>query len=130
MKLSEIAERMGGALEGDGDIERAAVAGLKEAEPGVLSFLANPKYASLVAETGASAVIVPNDWDRPVKCSLIRVENSDQAFAEAAELFYEPVPAAAAGVRRRQQDRHLGPGPDNPRRPPDRGRRRGPDPGR
>ena len=98
MKLSEIAERLGGVLEGDGDIEITAVAGLKEAGSGDLSFLANPKYAAQVAESGASAVIVPNDWDRAVKCALIRAENSDHAFAEAAELFYEPVPAASPGI--------------------------------
>lgn len=98
MKLSEIAERLSGALEGDGDVEILAVAGLKEAGAGDLSFLANPKYASQVAETGASAVIVPNDWDRTVKCPLIRVENSDQAFAVAAELFYESVPEATPGI--------------------------------
>ena len=98
MKLSELAERLGGALEGDGSIEITAVAGLKEAGRGDLSFLSNPKYAAQVADTGASAVIVPADWDRSVKCALIRVENSDQSFAEAAELFYEPVPVPASGI--------------------------------
>ena len=98
MKLAEIAERLGGELEGDGEIEIKAVSGLKEAGPGDLSFLANPKYAALVAETAASAVIVSNDWDRPVECALIRVKNSDQAFAQAAELFYESVPAAEPGI--------------------------------
>lgn len=98
MKLSEIAERLDGVLEGDGDIEIVAVAGLKEAGEGDISFLANPKYAAQVVSTRASAVIVPNDWDRVAKCALLRVENSDQAFAFAAELFYEPVPAAPAGV--------------------------------
>ncbi|MDF7801437.1 UDP-3-O-(3-hydroxymyristoyl)glucosamine N-acyltransferase [Pontiellaceae bacterium B1224] len=98
MKLSEIAEQVGGILEGRGDIEINAVAGLKEASSGDISFLANPKYAAQVAETAASAVIVPNDWDRSVKCAVIRSENSDQAFAKIAELFYEPVPAAAPGI--------------------------------
>lgn len=98
MKLAEIAERLGGTLEGDGDVDIRAVAGLKEAGPGDLSFLANPKYASQVTETRASAVIVPLDWDRPVSCSLIRSTNSDRAFAEAAQFFYEPVPAPPAGV--------------------------------
>lgn len=98
MKLSEIAERVGGAIEGNGDVEIKAVAGLKEASAGDVSFLANPKYAAQVAETAASAVIVPSDWDRPVKCAIIRSDNSDQAFAQIAELFYEPVPAAAAGI--------------------------------
>lgn len=98
MKLSEIAGQIGGVIEGNGDVEICAVAGLKEASAGDISFLANPKYAAQVAETSASAVIVPSDWDRPVKCAIIRSENSDQAFAQIADFFYEPVPAAPAGV--------------------------------
>ncbi len=98
MKLSELAERLGGVLEGDESIEITAVAGLKEAGKGDLSFLANPKYAAQVSATAASAVIVPNEWDRPAKCALIRVENSDESFAIAAELFYEQVPAPMPGV--------------------------------
>lgn len=98
MRLSEIAERIGSTVEGDGELEIAAVAGLKEASAGDISFLANPKYASQVAETKASAIIVPSDWDRPVKCAILRSDNSDQAFAEVAELFYEPVPKAPVGV--------------------------------
>jgi UDP-3-O-[3-hydroxymyristoyl] glucosamine N-acyltransferase len=98
MKLSEIVEKLGGSLEGEGDIEITAVAGLGEGSEGDLSFLSNPKYASQVASTKASAVIVPTDWDRPVGCALIRVENSDQAFAQAAELFYEIPPKQAEGV--------------------------------
>ncbi|WP_372796412.1 UDP-3-O-(3-hydroxymyristoyl)glucosamine N-acyltransferase [Pontiella sp.] len=98
MKLSEIAERIGATVEGSGELEIISVAGLQEASSGDLSFLANPKYAAQVASTRASAVIVPADWDRPATCTLLRVKNSDQAFAEVAELFYEPVPAPAAGI--------------------------------
>jgi UDP-3-O-[3-hydroxymyristoyl] glucosamine N-acyltransferase len=98
MKLSVIAEKLGGVLEGDGTIEISGVAGLSEAGQGEISFLANPKYAAQVAETEASAVIVPTDWDRPVTCALVRVENSDQTFADAAELFFEAPPAPAPGI--------------------------------
>ncbi len=98
MRLSEIVEKLGGILEGDGAIEITSVAGLGEASEGDISFLSNPKYAAQVASTKASAVIVPNDWDRPSKCALVRVENSDQVFAQAAELFYETPPRPAAGV--------------------------------
>ncbi|MDF7823856.1 UDP-3-O-(3-hydroxymyristoyl)glucosamine N-acyltransferase [Pontiellaceae bacterium B12227] len=98
MKLSEIAEHVGGTIDGSGEIEIVSVAGLKEASEGDISFLANPKYAGQVLETAAAAVIVPNDWDRPVKCALIRSDNSDQAFAMVADLFYESVPAPVGGV--------------------------------
>ncbi len=98
MKLSKIAERLGGVLEGDGELEIAAVAGLGEATRGDISFLSNPKYAAQVAATKASAVIVPSDWNRSATCSLVRVDNSDQAFAQAAEFFYEAPPKPAPGV--------------------------------
>jgi len=98
MKLAEIVDQLGGALTGDGQIEITAVAGLGEASEGDISFLSNPKYAALVSSTKASAVIVPADWDRPAKCALLRVENSDQVFALAAELFYEAPPSPATGV--------------------------------
>ena len=98
MKLAEIVDQLGGSLTGDGQIEITAVAGLGEASEGDISFLSNPKYAAQVATTKASAVIVPLDWDRPAKCALLRVENSDQTFALAAELFYEAPPKPAVGI--------------------------------
>ncbi len=98
MKLSDIVEKLGGTLEGDGDLEITGVAGLGEAGKGEISFLANPKYAAQVAETEASAVIVPVNWDRPAACALIRVQNSDQTFAEAAELFFEAPPPPTPGI--------------------------------
>lgn len=98
MKLADIADRLSLVLEGNGDLEISAVAGLKEAQRGDISFLANPKYASSVSETAASAVIVPSDWDRTVSCAILRAENSDQAFAQVAELFYEAVPAPQPGI--------------------------------
>ncbi len=98
MKLSKIMEQLGGSIEGNGEIEISAVAGLGEAGKGDISFLSNPKYAAQVATTKASAVIVPTDWDRPTKCALLRVENSDQIFTEAAELFYEAPPCPVVGV--------------------------------
>jgi UDP-3-O-[3-hydroxymyristoyl] glucosamine N-acyltransferase len=98
MKLLEIAEQLGGVLEGNAELEIVAVAGLSEAVEGDISFLSNPKYAAQVAATKASAVIVPEEWDRPAPCALLRVANSDQAFAQVAELFYEVPPKPAAGV--------------------------------
>jgi UDP-3-O-[3-hydroxymyristoyl] glucosamine N-acyltransferase len=98
MKLSEIVEKLGGTLEGNGELEITAVAGLGEASSGDISFVANPKYAAQIATTKASAVIVPTDWDRPAKCALVRVENADQTFAEVAELFYEAPPKPAPGI--------------------------------
>lgn len=87
LTLADIAKATGGALEGDGAALISGLAGLKEAEPGALSFLSNPKYAALVETTKATAVIVNADWRGQAPCALIRVKNADKAFAAAAALL-------------------------------------------
>ena len=49
MTLTELAERLGCRLEGDGEIEVDRVAGIEQAGPGDLTFFANPKYARAAA---------------------------------------------------------------------------------
>src|SRR6185437_10375147 len=59
MKLGEIAARLKCALEGDAEIEISGVAGIEEAQPGQLTFLANRRYRLAASKTRASAIIVP-----------------------------------------------------------------------
>ena len=61
--LAELAARLGCRLEGDGAIEVVGLAGLDEAGPGDLSFLASSKYAARLPTTRASAVIVDESAD-------------------------------------------------------------------
>src|SRR5262249_16942864 len=75
LKLKGLAERIGGRLEGDSDVEILRVASTRDAAPGDLTFVANGKYASDVARTRASAVIVgeaaaPELF--PACCALLR----------------------------------------------------------
>jgi UDP-3-O-[3-hydroxymyristoyl] glucosamine N-acyltransferase len=94
--LRELAARLGAALEGDGALEVTRVAGLAEAGPGDVTFLANPKYAGAVAATRASAVIVAPDAASP-PCAALRVDNPYLAFARAAQAL-APSRALPAGV--------------------------------
>lgn len=98
MRLSEVAEKTGGRLEGDGNIDIHGVADISGAGSGEISFIANPHYAPLAAGTKASAVIVSEDWNSACSAALIRVENPDEAFAKAAMLFYAPPPRSSAGI--------------------------------
>lgn len=98
MKLSELVQHIGGAYAGNGDVELRGVAAINEAESGEISFVANPRYASQAAATGATAVIVAEDWTAECPAILIRVKNPDAAFAKAAALFYRPVPPPPCGV--------------------------------
>lgn len=101
MKLSvaEIATKLGAAFEGDGHVSVHALASLREAGPGEISFLSNLRYAADAAATRASAVIVPKDWTKPCSAvALIRVSNPDKAFSLIAEWFAPPAPKWPAGV--------------------------------
>lgn len=89
MKLREIAAVLGCELAGDPEIEIRGVAGLEQAGPDELTFLANPKYAHKVKHTRAAAILV----SEPVKgipiASLVSA-NPYLDFARALELFYRP----------------------------------------
>ncbi len=103
MKLAQIASALNARLEnGSPDIEITGVAGIKDAGPGQLTFVANPKYAGAARTTRASAVIVTEEFPA-VSAALLRSKNPYLAFAHALELFsqkprYEPGVHATAVV--------------------------------
>ncbi len=99
LSVAEIAAKLGAAFEGDGAAQVGALAGVREAVPGELSFIANPRYAADAAVTRASALIVGKDWAKPCSAAaLIRVSDPDKAFALAAEWFAPSAPKWPAGV--------------------------------
>ena len=81
--LKELADLVGGTLSGNGETVIRGVNGLREAESGEISFVANGKYASLLATTRASAVIVGRGVQAPLPS--IAVDNPDLAFTRVAE---------------------------------------------
>ena len=90
MKLSQIANKLGARLEnGSPDLEITGVAGIKEAGPGHLTFVANPKYAGAARTTEASAVIVSEEFPA-ISAALLRCKNPYLTFARALELFHQP----------------------------------------
>ena len=87
MKLSELAARLECPLEGDGDIEVTRLATLEQAGSGDLAFLANPKYASQLATSRASAIMQsPASIDVP--CAVLRAKNPYLALARATALLH------------------------------------------
>jgi len=102
MKLASIAEALGCRLEGDGELEISGVAGMEQAGPGHLTFLANPKYAPKAKHTRASAILVsqPGPGGTPgaegAPAWLVS-ENPYLDFARALALFYQP-PRPAPGI--------------------------------
>lgn len=96
MKLANLAEHLGAKLHGDPTAEINRVAGLETADPGDLTFVANPKYAALARTTKATAVLVEPAFPE-ISAATLRIENPYLAFAKAIELFYQP-PAYPPGI--------------------------------
>ena len=96
MKLSELATRLDCRLEGDGELDVTRVAGIQDAQPGDVTFLANPKYEKLLATTRATAVIL-KDEAPAAPCAMLRARDPYLAFARAVSLF-APVSRPAPGV--------------------------------
>ncbi|MDD5196573.1 MAG: UDP-3-O-(3-hydroxymyristoyl)glucosamine N-acyltransferase [Candidatus Omnitrophota bacterium] len=85
--LKEIAQLIQGEVIGDGSIVITGVSGIKEALAGDITFLANAKYAPLLATTAASAIIISKDTELPKACAVIRTENPSLAFARVISLI-------------------------------------------
>lgn len=110
MKLRDIAERLGCRLEGDGDIEIQRVAGIEYAQPGDLTFFANPRYSARLRTTRASAVIAGEDAPAP-PCAVVRSPHPYLTFARAVSLF-DTAPRPTPGIDARAaiaDDASLGP---------------------
>jgi len=87
--ITQIAQLLGGKIEGNADANVHKLCKIEEGEAGGLSFLANPQYTPYIYETEATAVIINADFvlEKPVKTTLIRVENAYQSFAKLLELY-------------------------------------------
>ncbi len=92
MKLHEIAKILGCELAGNGEIEITGVAGLDDAGPSELSFLANPRYLPRLKTTRAAAVILDRKehTDAGAVPAALLSANPYLDFARALDLFYKP----------------------------------------
>ncbi len=85
----ELSFILNGIVEGDPLVSVNQLAKIEEAQPGSLSFLANPKYEPYLYTTDASIVIINNDQvlTTSVKSTLIRVENAYSAITILLEKY-------------------------------------------
>jgi UDP-3-O-[3-hydroxymyristoyl] glucosamine N-acyltransferase len=85
--LKELADHLGGVVRGDETCRVNGLAPLEAAGPDKVTFLANPRYAAKVAETGAGAVLMAPGGDSFGR-NVIEVANPYLAFAKLLTLFY------------------------------------------
>ncbi|MEM9512938.1 MAG: UDP-3-O-(3-hydroxymyristoyl)glucosamine N-acyltransferase [Cyanobacteria bacterium P01_E01_bin.48] len=91
MKLSELAQALHCTWDDTTeDLDITGVASLQDAQPGDLTFVSEPAYAPQLAQTGASAAIVPPQLDVPDRVIGLSHPHPRLAFARAIALFYQP----------------------------------------
>lgn len=95
-KLDDIASFLGGSVVGDGDTVIEGVAGIDEACPGDLTFVANPKYRSRILSTEASAILVSPDITEAPK-PLIVVDDPYLSLARVLGMLY-PDDSSPTGI--------------------------------
>ena len=98
-QAKQIAELIGGRVEGNDETAVCTFAKIEEGQKGAISFLANPKYTHYLYETESSVVLVNEDLvlEKPVKATLIRVPNAYEAVAKLLQL-YESMKPKKTGI--------------------------------
>jgi UDP-3-O-[3-hydroxymyristoyl] glucosamine N-acyltransferase len=88
MNIIELAQQTGAELEGDAGLEIVGAAGLDLAEPGHVTFLANPRYTSQVETTRASAIFVGEGVEVKQNIAVLRSRDPYLAYTRALRLFH------------------------------------------
>lgn len=95
--LGEIAEALGAELRGDPDVRIRGLATLQAAEPGQISFLANPSYARFLEGSSASAVILSPAAADQSPTNVLLLDNPYLGYARLSHWF-DPAPVAQPGI--------------------------------
>jgi UDP-3-O-[3-hydroxymyristoyl] glucosamine N-acyltransferase len=97
MKLSELAKLTGASVDGGNSIEITGAAGLEDAGPSDVSFLANPRYTAKVNTTRAAAVYLAEGSQTDRAIAVLRTKDPYLAYTRALRLFH-PEPSFAAMI--------------------------------
>jgi UDP-3-O-[3-hydroxymyristoyl] glucosamine N-acyltransferase len=97
ISLGELAVRFGCELRGDPDTLIDHVATLTGADPRALSFLANPRYKSQLAQTRAGVVVLDKASAAECPTAALICANPHAAYARIAAILH-PLPRGPAGI--------------------------------
>lgn len=90
----QIADYLKGELIGNPDVTVSSFSKIEEGKAGTITFLGNPKYTPHIYETGADIVLVNSDFvqDKPIRATLIKVQNAYAALASLMEIAHQNSP--------------------------------------
>lgn len=85
----QIAEFIGGRIEGNENAAVNTFAKIEEGREGAISFLSNPKYTHYLYDTKSTIVLINEDveLEKPVSPTLIRVKNAYECVAKLLQLY-------------------------------------------
>lgn len=95
--LAEIAKWVGGAVRGDAATRISGVAGVEEAGPDQITWLAEERYAGKLAGSRAGAALVPENFGATPMPAVLTA-NPARAMIAILEKFAPPVPRPPTGV--------------------------------
>lgn len=90
----QIAGFIQGEIEGDENAKINSFAKIEEGKEGAISFLSNPKYTHFIYDTESSVVLINRDLvlEKPVKTTLIRVDNAYDCVAKLLQIYQQMQP--------------------------------------
>ena len=79
---------------GNPNVTVSSFSKIEEGKPNTLTFLANPKYTSYIYKTESEIVLVNRDFvqDKPIKATLIKVDNAYAALGALMEMVNQNTP--------------------------------------
>lgn len=97
----QIAQMLGGRVEGNKEATVHDMAKIEEATEGTITFLANPKYEEFIYTTGASVALVNNSFtpsqELPKTLTLIRVDDAYQCLTKLLA-YYDQISQDKQGI--------------------------------
>ncbi len=96
MKVSQLAEQIGGVLAGDGEVDVHGVSPVDDVKPGHVTLAENEQYFAKAEASAAAAIVVSIDVPASRK-PLIRVKRTTLALAKMLAIFH-PAARPAPGT--------------------------------
>lgn len=98
--VEEVAKLINGQVEGDATARVSRISKIEEATEGSISFLSNPKYEPYLYTTGASAVIIGEQFQlkKSVNAALIRVKDAYIGFTTLMEQYQRLIALQKTGI--------------------------------
>ena len=96
--VGEIAQRIDGAVRGDGGLVIRGIGTLEEAGPDTLAWIAGKQFLPRLQESAAGAVLMPLDCEPPAGRTAILVRDPELVLCDLLSWLGPPVDTISPGI--------------------------------